>query len=88
MSWLYWAIMGLIVGALAKFLVPGKDPGGFFTTMIIGIVGAFVGGFISSFLGFGTIEQMGIIGDLIFATVGAVILLIVYRMVRGGASSE
>ena len=48
-----WIILGLVAGVLGKFIMPGKDPGGFFVTIIIGIVGAIVGGFIGSLLGFG-----------------------------------
>lgn len=51
-----WIIMGLIVGILAKWIMPGKDPGGFIVTICIGIAGAFVGGFIGSFLGIGSVS--------------------------------
>ncbi|MDD5100870.1 MAG: GlsB/YeaQ/YmgE family stress response membrane protein, partial [Syntrophales bacterium] len=55
MGILSWIVMGLIVGVLAKFIMPGKDPGGMILTILIGIGGAFVGGFIGSYLGLGTI---------------------------------
>jgi uncharacterized membrane protein YeaQ/YmgE (transglycosylase-associated protein family) len=78
MSFLYWIVFGLIVGAIAKLLTPGRDPGGCLITMLLGIVGAFVGGFIGQALGFyGPDEPVGIV----LAVVGAVLVLIVYRAV-------
>jgi len=77
-----WIVLGLIVGALAKFLMPGKDPGGFIVTTIIGIVGAILGGFISTKLGFGTVTGFNI-DSIAIAVGGAIILLILYRVVRG-----
>lgn len=73
--------MGLIVGVLAKLVMPGKDPGGFIVTIILGIVGAFVGGFIASALGFGEITGFNLISILI-ATGGAILLLILYRVIK------
>jgi uncharacterized membrane protein YeaQ/YmgE (transglycosylase-associated protein family) len=78
-----WIFLGLIAGALAKFLVPGKDPGGFIVTILIGIVGAILGGFLGSFIGLGRVESFDI-GGLIIATLGAIILLILYRLFRKG----
>ena len=78
-----WIFLGLIAGALAKFLVPGKDPGGFFVTILIGIVGAILGGFLGSFIGLGRVESFDI-GGLIIATLGAIILLVLYRLFRKG----
>ena len=52
-----WILLGLIAGALAKFIMPGKDPGGIFVTILIGIVGAIVGGFLGSFIGLGKVES-------------------------------
>jgi len=74
-----WIFLGLIAGALAKFLVPGKDPGGFFVTILIGIVGGLLGGFVGSFIGLGRIESFDL-GGIIIATLGAIILLILYRL--------
>ena len=74
-----WIFLGLIAGALAKFLVPGKDPGGFIVTILIGIVGAILGGFLGSFIGLGRVESFDI-GGLIIATLGAIILLVLYRL--------
>ena len=73
-------IVGLIVGALAKLIMPGKDPGGFIITILLGIAGAFVGGWIGHALGwYSTGEGPGIIVSVI----GAVVLLGIYRLVIG-----
>lgn len=76
-----WVVMGLIAGALAKFLLPGKDPGGLGTTILIGIAGGFVGGYLGSFLGVGTVTGFNIT-SLLLAVGGAVILLVIYRAVK------
>jgi uncharacterized membrane protein YeaQ/YmgE (transglycosylase-associated protein family) len=81
MGILSWIVMGLIVGVLAKFIMPGKDPGGLIITILIGIAGAFVGGFIASFLGFGTVTGFDI-RSLLIAIGGAIVLLILYRVVK------
>ncbi|MCS0215157.1 GlsB/YeaQ/YmgE family stress response membrane protein [Vibrio alginolyticus] len=73
-----WIILGLIAGALAKWLMPGKDGGGWIATMLLGIAGAFVGGFLGGILGFGGATGVNI-GSIITATLGAVILLFVYN---------
>jgi uncharacterized membrane protein YeaQ/YmgE (transglycosylase-associated protein family) len=78
-----WIFLGLIAGALAKFLVPGKDPGGFFVTILIGIVGAILGGFLGSFIGLGRVESFDL-GGIVIATLGAIILLVLYRLFRKG----
>jgi uncharacterized membrane protein YeaQ/YmgE (transglycosylase-associated protein family) len=82
MSIIAWIVLGLIAGALAKFLMPGRDPGGIFITIIIGIVGAIIGGFIGSALGFGDVTGVNL-PSLLIAVLGSVILLIIYRMVTG-----
>ena len=76
-----WIIMGLIVGALAKFIMPGDDPGGIFVTILIGIAGAFVGGFIGSAIGLGTVTGFNL-GSLLLAVGGALLLLFVYRRIK------
>ena len=76
-----WIILGLIVGALAKFLMPGKDPGGIFVTILIGIAGAFIGGFVGAKMGLGTVSGFNL-GSIALATGGALLLLIVYRLVK------
>ena len=78
-----WIFLGLIAGALAKFVVPGKDPGGFIVTILIGIVGAILGGFLGSFIGLGRVESFDL-GGVIIATLGAIILLVLYRLFRKG----
>jgi len=81
MGILTWIVMGLVVGWLAKFILPGKDPGGIIITILIGIGGAFAGGFIGSFLGIGTITGFNV-GSILLATGGAILLLLLYRAVK------
>ena len=76
---IYVAIIGLIVGALAKLIMPGKDPGGIFITMLIGIAGAFLGTYLGRFIGhYGPDEGAGFLMSL----VGALILLGIYHLIR------
>ena len=75
-----WILFGLIVGIVAKFLMPGRDPGGFVLTTILGIVGAVLGRFIGRAVG---LYQTGDPVGFIMAVVGAVILLVLYRLVAG-----
>ena len=77
MSWLWAAIIGLIAGAIAKLIMPGKDPGGWFVTMLIGIAGALLMTFVGRQLGF---YHEGESAGLIWSIVGAVILLGAYRL--------
>ena len=75
-----WIIIGAVAGILGKFIMPGKDPGGFIVTILLGIAGALLAGFIGQAVGFYSAGQgAGWIG----ATVGAIVLLAVYRMVMG-----
>lgn len=76
-----WILMGLIVGIVAKLLMPGKDPGGFFITILIGVAGGFLGGWIGSFLGYGKVTGFNIVSFLL-ALGGAIILLILYRVIK------
>ena len=76
-----WIIMGLIVGVLAKFIMPGDDLGGIFVTILIGIAGAFVGGFIGSAIGLGEVTGFNL-GSLLLAIGGALLLLFVYRRIK------
>jgi len=78
MGLLSWLILGLVVGVIAKFLMPGKDPGGFVITIILGIAGAFVGGFFGARIGFGTVSGFDL-RSLLIAVGGAILLLAVYR---------
>jgi uncharacterized membrane protein YeaQ/YmgE (transglycosylase-associated protein family) len=76
-----WIIIGAIAGALGKLIMPGDDPGGIIATTLIGIAGAFVGGFITqNVLGIGS---GGFIWTVLVATIGAIILLAIYRAVMG-----
>ena len=80
-----WIIIGLIAGALAKLIMPGDDPGGIIITILIGIAGAIVGGFLAGLIGIG---GGGIIWTIIIATIGAIILLAIYRAVAGGRTAR
>jgi len=82
MGILSWIVLGLIVGVLAKWIMPGKDPGGMIMTILLGIAGAFVGGYISTFLGFGSVTGLNP-GSLVIATGGAILLLWGNRKLRG-----
>ena len=77
-----WIVLGLIAGAIAKFIMPGRDPGGIFVTIIIGIVGAVIGGAIGNTLGVGDVTGFNL-WSIVLAVVGAMVLLLVYRMVAG-----
>ncbi|MEO7270437.1 MAG: GlsB/YeaQ/YmgE family stress response membrane protein [Vicinamibacterales bacterium] len=80
MGILAWILFGLVVGFLAKLLTPGRDPGGFIITMLLGIAGAMIGGFIGRAMGFyGPNESAG----WLMSILGAVVLLVLYRMVAG-----
>jgi len=81
MGILSWVILGLIVGIIAKFFMPGRDPGGIFITIILGIAGAFVGGFIGSALGLGNVSGFDI-RSLLIAVGGSILLLIIYRAIK------
>jgi len=76
-----WVILGLVVGMLAKWIMPGKDPGGIFITIGIGIAGAMLGGFIATALGLGTVSGFNL-GSVAIATGGALLLLFGYRQLR------
>jgi uncharacterized membrane protein YeaQ/YmgE (transglycosylase-associated protein family) len=78
MGILSWIIMGLIVGIVAKWIMPGKQRGGLLATMLLGIAGAFVGGFIASLLGLGRVTGFNA-GSFILAIIGAVIVLVIFR---------
>lgn len=75
-----WIVFGLIVGAIAKLLMPGRDPGGFIVTMLLGIAGAVAGGYLGRALGwYGPQDGAGFLMSLL----GAIVLLFIYRMVIG-----
>lgn len=81
MGILSWIILGLVAGILAKWIMPGKDGGGFIVTTLLGIAGAFIGGWVGSFVGLGSVGEFSI-GGLVTAVVGALILLFVYNAVK------
>ena len=80
MGILAWIVVGLIAGVLAKLIMPGDDPGGIIVTILIGIVGAFVGGFVVNLLGGAGVSGFNI-WSILVATLGAIILLAIYRLV-------
>jgi uncharacterized membrane protein YeaQ/YmgE (transglycosylase-associated protein family) len=80
MGILGWILFGLIVGAIAKLLMPGRDPGGIIVTMLLGIAGAVLGGFVGRALGW---YNEGEPAGFIMATLGAILLLALYRMMVG-----
>lgn len=77
-GFLILAVVGLTIGAAAKLLMPGKDPGGWFVTILLGIAGSWIGGFATRLLGIGG----GVAIELIFAVLGAMLLLLVYRLIK------
>jgi len=82
MGILSWLVIGLIAGVLAKLIVPGKDPGGIIVTIATGVVGAIVAGFVTSLiLGHDYVSGINFT-TIIVATLGAILLLIVYRLVK------
>ena len=78
MHYIWVAIIGLIVGALAKLIMPGKDPGGIIVTILLGIAGSFVGTFLGRALG---LYQEGQAAGFIVSLIGAIILLALYRLI-------
>ena len=91
MSFLWTLIIGLVVGAIAKLLMPGRDPGGAIVTILLGIAGAVIGGFIGRALfGYGSaaadsgdISQPGFLMSLVLSVIGAIVLLWIYRLIKG-----
>ncbi len=83
MGILSWILLGLIVGALAKWIMPGDDPGGFVVTTLLGIGGALVGGAIASAIGIGSFTGFNV-GSLVIAVGGALLLLYAHRRLRRG----
>lgn len=81
MGWLSWIIVGLIAGALAKLIMPGRDPGGFIVTILIGIGGGLIGGWLGGKFGVGEVSGFNIV-TILTATAGALVLLFIYRTVK------
>lgn len=78
-----WIVFGLIAGVIAKLIMPGRDPGGCIVTTLLGIIGAFVGGFLYKILTGQTYIAQFNIPSLIVAVIGAIILLLIYRLLAG-----
>ena len=83
LSLLWELIIGLVVGAVAKFVMPGKDPGGIWITMIIGIAGSIIATYIGQAIGW---YQAGQGAGFIVSVVGAIVLLFIYRLIKGAAA--
>ena len=81
MGILTWILLGLIVGFLAKLVMPGRDPGGVIITILLGIAGALLGGFVGSAMGLGDVNGINM-GSVLLATLGAILLLVIYRLTR------
>ena len=84
MNLLWTLIIGFLVGAVAKFLMPGKDPGGFIITILLGIAGAFVASFLGRTLG---LYAEGGAAGFIMSVFGAILLLLIYRFLRRSAAA-
>ena len=81
--WLYWIVLGLLAGTLAKFLVPGRDPSGCIITILLGITGAFIGGLLGTWLGWGHVTRGSFdLRSIGLATAGAIVVLLLGRLVR------
>jgi uncharacterized membrane protein YeaQ/YmgE (transglycosylase-associated protein family) len=83
LSLLWQLIIGLVVGAVAKFVMPGKDPGGIWITMIIGIAGSIIATYIGQAIGW---YQAGQGAGFIMSVVGAIVLLFIYRLIKGATA--
>lgn len=79
-GFLGWIVVGLIAGVLAKWIMPGKDPGGVFVTILIGIAGGLLGGYAGKLLKIARSDEFPI--NILIATAGAVLLLWIYRMIK------
>src|ERR1700749_2383515 len=80
-----WIVFGLIAGIIAKAIMPGRDPGGAIVTILLGIAGSVVGGFIGRALFYSGDSGPGTIMSMVFAVIGAIVLLAGYRLIRGNS---
>lgn len=80
-----WIIFGLIAGIIAKAIMPGRDPGGAIVTILLGIAGSVIGGFIGRSLFYRADSDPGTIMSMVFAVIGALVLLAGYRLIRGNS---
>ena len=78
-----WIVFGLIAGIIAKAIMPGRDPGGAIVTILLGIAGSVVGGYIGRALFYHGENDPGMIMSMVFAVIGAIVLLAGYRLIRG-----
>jgi uncharacterized membrane protein YeaQ/YmgE (transglycosylase-associated protein family) len=78
-----WIVFGLVAGVVAKLLMPGKDPGGFIITILLGIVGSLIGGYLGSLVGL----KGGWFMSFAMAVIGAMLLLLVYRLFKRSAAA-
>jgi uncharacterized membrane protein YeaQ/YmgE (transglycosylase-associated protein family) len=83
MGILSWIVFGLVVGVLAKWIMPGRDPGGIVVTILVGIAGALVGGFLGTLVGLGDVTGFNL-GSVALATAGGFLVLFGYRKLVGG----
>ena len=82
--WLFWIVLGLIAGALAKFIMPGRQPAGCIFTIVLGVVGAFLGGLIGTRLGWGKIDAGDLdLRSIAIATFGALVVLAIGQLLLG-----
>ena len=80
--WLSWIVLGLLAGTLAKFLVPGRDPSGCVVTIVLGILGALIGGLLGTWLGWGRVGGDLELRSIAIATFGAILVLLAGRLIR------
>jgi uncharacterized membrane protein YeaQ/YmgE (transglycosylase-associated protein family) len=81
----WWIFVGLIAGALGKFIMPGRDPGGFFVTILIGIAGAVLAGYVGQIIGLSEPgEPSSLWKTILGATLGSIVLLVLYRLIMTG----
>ena len=82
-----WIVFGLIAGVIAKAIMPGRDPGGAIVTILLGIAGSVIGGFIGRSLFYRGESEPGTIISMVFAVIGAIILLAAYRLIKGRSAT-
>lgn len=82
-----WIVIGLVAGGLAKLLVPGKDPGGILLTIVVGIAGAALGGWLGTKLGWGSFQGFDV-RSMALAVGGAILLLVLSRLIQGGTKKR
>lgn len=83
MNFIFWIILGLIAGGLARWIMSGEEQGGWVLTMLLGVVGAFVGGWLGTLLGFGNnVEGALSLASIATATIGAIVILFIYRVIN------